>query len=492
MSKKQKPKEVPMWAKLGHGKPVSRRDLLATGVIPFAAWAVGPALSSLLYPLEAIGQEVNCASTGMRSYIPLITLNLSGGPSLASQVVVKDLNGANLPTYTKLGQGLGPGIAYNVVREFGNVEFAGTAIGGNGANTMVSNFLVGVRAPRGGNARIAALDKTAFVWAAATSNDDSSANPLDITGMAIKMGLQGSKLPNLGRNDTATGIGQKAAMIPPPSPFVVGNVNDLANALAYSAALRNMNTAQKSKLAGLISRLSGSQVRRIASTSGNVAVAQMIECAGIKNVEMVSTGGGDVNPFSTSIATQLRTIWGINNVNDMNSQNAVFSAMVYNALVGNSSTVNLNMGGYDYHDNTRTTGNARDLEAGQVIGKILETADALQKPVFIYVCADGATVSTENSTADGAWTSDRGIAGMQYILAYHPAGRPATSGFQIGGFNSGQGVDGKFPTGANTELAAQAVFANYAAWNKRIDFLEANRIASDSALRNQVIKLQAG
>ena len=46
-------KEMPMWAQLGHTKPVTRREFLATGVIPFSAWAVGPSIATLLLQEQA-------------------------------------------------------------------------------------------------------------------------------------------------------------------------------------------------------------------------------------------------------------------------------------------------------------------------------------------------------------------------------------------------------------------------------------------------------
>lgn len=486
MSQKRKDKEIPFWAKLGHAKPVTRRDFLATGVIPFAAYAVGPSLATLLSPSKVYGAECN-ASSSSASYIPFITLNLSGGPSLASQLIVKDLGGNNLPSYTKLGLGSGPGRSLNPAVEFGKVEFAGTAIGGQ-TQGLVSKFLMGVRDPRNANARNPALDKTAFVWSAVALGDDTSNNKLDVTGLVLKMGLSGTKLPNLGRTDTATGIGQQPTMFPPNSPFVVGNVDDLVNALGYKAALAGLNTSQKASLARVIASMTSSQAQRMASMHGGQAVTQVAECAGVRNVDLVASGGGDINPFAVggAVSTELARIWGIQ-VTDKASQNAVFGAMVYNGLVGNAATVNLNMGGYDYHDGTRTSGDTRDQQAGAVIGKILESAHYLQKPVFIYVTGDGATVSTEGLTADTPWTSDRGIAGMQYILAYHPSGRPETSSSQIGGFNNGQAADGNFFTGNNPELAAQAVFANYAAWNGRMDFVEQNRVIGDQVA--QVIRL---
>lgn len=488
---KRDKKEIPFWAKTGHARPTTRREFLASGLIPFSAWALAPSLTSLLSS-SASAQAADCAAAADSSYIPFITLNLSGGPSLASQLVVKNLNGGNLSSYTKLGLGTGPGFSFNPVKEFGNVEFSGTAIGGN-TQGLVSKFLTGVRDPRAQNMRINALDNTAFIWSAVALADDTMANELDVTGLVTKMGLSGQKLPNLGVSDTATGIGQKAAILPPPAPFVVGNVNDLTNALGYTAALRNLSLGQQSALARVISRFSGSQIRRIASSTGANALEKIVDCAGIRNVDLVSNGSGDVNPLAVggALSTELARIWGVN-ANDRTSRDAVFGSLVYNGLVGNASTINLNMGGYDYHDNTRTTGDGRDLTAGAIVGKILETAAFLKKPVFIYVCADGATTSQESATADSPWTSDRGIAGMQYILAYSPTARPQTSGNQIGGFNDGQAADGKFPTGTSASLAAQAVFANYAAWNGRMDFLEQYRVLGDATLRSQAIKLQKG
>lgn len=484
-------RKIPMWAKLGHGKPVTRRELLASGVLPFAAWAIGPSLTTLLNPLRAHAGD-NCASDSLSGYIPFITLNLAGGPSLASQLAVKNLNGDYLGSYTRLGLGSGPGKSFNIEKEFGDVEFSGTAIGGS-TQGLVSKFLTGLRSPRNGATRSPALDKAAFIWTAAALGDDTSSNPLDVSGLVVKLGLAGSKLPNLGRIDTSTGINQKAAVLPPPAPFIVGSVNDLTNALGYSTALTNLSSAQKTSLARVISRLSSSQIKRIAESTGSSVVGQLVECAGVRNIDLISSGGGDINPYTagTQIATGIANIWGIN-VTDRTSQNAVFGAMVYNGLTGNASTVNLNIGGYDYHDGTRTTGDTRDQAAGAIVGKILETAEFLQKPVFIYICADGATSSGEALTADSPWVSDRGIAGMQYIIAYHPNGRPVATGQQIGGFNEGQAADGKFPTSTSAELAAQAVFANYAAWNGRVDFLEQYRILGDSTLRAQAIKLQKG
>src|SRR5205823_572731 len=133
---------------------------------------------------------------------------------------------------------------------------------------------------------------------------------------------------------------------------------------------------------------------------------------------------------------------------------------------GKSGPVGLVRGGYDYHDNTRTTGDTKDREAGRYIGMILETAAALGKPVCLYVTTDGAVVSDVNNTArNSPWVSDRGISSLAYLLMYDPAKRPQTTGFQVGSFGADQSVD---PVGVSTnpEAVAQAIFANYLQLNK--------------------------
>lgn len=487
--KKKKEQPLPMWARTGHSKPVTRREFLASGVIPFSAYFIAPSIVQTLS--STAHAQSSCDSVG-EQMIPLITLNLSGGPSLAGQLAVKKLNGSYLSSYTKIGLGAGPSRSFTVEKEFGTAEFAGAPINANTQNVIVSQFLQGVRTPRANMTQnIAAIQKTAFVSCPVHSNDDTGMNAFDITGLAIKLGMKGQKLPNLGRSDTATGINQKAALLPPPAPFIVNNTNDLLNALGYNKALTNLSRDQQSSLARLIASLTNEQTQRIAKISGAASIKQMIDCAGIKNIDLIASGGGDVDAFSATANTksaQLATIWGYNANNPNRSgQNEIFASMVYNGVIGNAATINLNLGGYDYHDNTRTTGDARDLAAGQVVGKILETAELYGKPVFIYVCADGATSSSELATVDSVWMSDRGTAGMQYILAYHPSGRPAVSSNQIGGFTDGQVADEDFPTGGNPEAAAQAVFANYAAWNKKTEFLTTNRILTSDIL-SKVIK----
>lgn len=473
-------KEMPLWARTGHGKPVSRRDFLAHGIIPFAASALVPGALGLLTGIpEAMADALSCPSNGgtMASFI---TLNLSGGAALMANFIPRDKGGQLLPSYSKMGNGTAPPIE----TEFGVPAFAGRTNAAD-PNTVISKMLLGIRS----TATAATLNNTAFLGACVQSRDDSGANTFDASGMVFKAGVTGSRLPNLGTSSTITGLNQMAATVSPPPPLVVKSFTDLANSIGYTSAIKNSLSAdQRVSLTKLTQNLSASQTRKLASINTLAQVKTLVDCAGIKNADLVQQGSAAVDPFVN--APTLAAVWGINAGTAANSQGRVFGSMVYNALAGNAGTVNLEMGGYDYHDNSRTTGDKKDQQAGAVIGQILESARVMGKPAFVYVTSDGAVVSSESATGGTPWVSDRGTAGAALIFMYSPNGRPATRAQQIGNYVAGQVADDTHPIGANPEAAAQAVFANYLQFNRAMSLFAAiaPRGLSGAAL-TEVIKI---
>ncbi len=438
-----------------HKKPMSRRDLLGAGMISFTASMTLPTLAGMMAPRRAFAQSSECpSSAGASSMAAFVTLNLAGGAGLAMNYVPTDQGGQLLPTYNKMGLGDGQ---LPIDNEFGNVPFAGEGI---------SKLLTELRLA----ASPATLANTAFVAIPVRSRDDFGMNPFDISGMVAKAGLIGTDLPNMGTRQSDTGINQMYAKIKPPTPLTVGNYNDLAGALelGVQGPLANLTDDQKVSIVRLVNRLSESQVNKVNSQSGGRMLATLVNCALGKNVTLASQPAPSVDVRANA---SLATVWGVNNGTNNNDRGVVFGSMVNAGLLGNAGSVNLEMGGYDYHNGTRTTGDQRDGQAGQAIGRILESASVLNKKVFIYVTSDGAVVSPVSDDRAAPWQSDRGSAGMAYILAYDPAGRPETSGHQIGHFTEAQAADESFITGGNPELAASAAFANYLKFNDRMDLL---------------------
>ena len=111
----------------------------------------------------------------------------------------------------------------------------------------------------------------------------------------------------------------------------------------------------------------------------------------------------------------------------------------------------------------------KDNDAGVLIGKILETARVLNKPVFLMVTTDGAVSSTKSDSYTSSYNSDRGSGSSIHVYMYDPNSRPVTSDFQVGHFTKGQTADTSFVTGGNPSLATQAVFLNWLKLNNKMD-----------------------
>lgn len=476
--KKKNSQNTPNWALTGHRKPITRRELLGHGIIPFAGTLFAPQFLQLILSSNASAQSAACASAAGASMIPFVSLNLAGGAAMSSNFVPMNAAGSPIASYDKMGLGNNQ---VPIVREFGGGTFAGADANGN----LISKMLQGLRE----TADADTMSKTAFVGVCVRSRDDSSENDANIAGLVSKLGLEGSKLPNVGSRPTPTGASQKAVLINPPSPLVVSNFRDISNSLGYSAALgTQLNADQKNKLARLVSNLSANQARKLASVKTGSQIQTLVECAGIKNSAVIAEGSTTVNPTQNA---PFSGVWNINQGSNQGGQDFIFGSMIYNSLLGNAGSATLEMGGYDYHNNTRTTGDQRDLDAGRVMGRILQSAKVLNKPVFLYVTSDGGVNSPTSEARDAVWTSDRGSAGAAYIFMFNPAGRPAVSSNQIGHFTDGQVADDKFVTGNNTGLAGQAVFANYLKLNNKLD--QFNKIiargALDAAGLNAVVKV---
>jgi hypothetical protein len=455
-------KEMPAWAKMGHKKPVTRREFLAHGIIPFAASALVPSALSLFASPGAFAAE-NCASSGASLTLPaFFTLNLAGGASLAGNYIPRLASGDLLPSYTKMGLGNNTGAnaltGGMVAAEFGH----------QGLFYSQSQLLAGIRA----QANAATLANTAFVAICVSSRDDSGENKFDISGSIYQAGLVGSMLPPLGSNSTPTGLNQQAAQVNPPPPLIVGNVADVTNSIGYTRALtqNGMTARQRQKLAKLVSNLSADQSRKLATVPAVSGVTKLIECAGIKNEELILAGNGAVDPVTQR--PELATAWGVNAGTNGGNQQRIFATMAYNGLLGSSGPVNLEMGGYDYHDNTRTTGDGRDNNAGQVIGRLLTSARIMGRKAFIYVTSDGSVTSNEGAAPGGAWVSDRGSNGSALLFMYDPAGRPATTNMQVGSFTAGQSTDSTTFVGSSPANAGLAAVANYLKFSGRMDLVD--------------------
>lgn len=470
------------FAHLHNEKPVSRRDFLSTGLLGFAATMTLPTVYDIVMQHKlAMAQGLDCAKSVSSGMAPLITLNLSGGAALSANWVPMDQGLQRLASYNKMGLGAAGGF---------NLEY----LMGAPFAQDVSGILAGIKTGVGMNddgtmmgGGVPATDLASFVGVAVRSRDDSDVNKFDISGLATKAGYSGAILPNVGSRPTATGNKNSYSFIKPPTPLSVNRFADLEGALGLSGSLAALTDPQKMSLFKTVDRLNSNQARKLASVTGAQELSQLVQCAAKDNVKIAGLDRSKISPL---VNTSFADVWGLNAASQQSSRDFVFASMVYNGLMGHAGVVNLEMGGYDYHNGTRTTGDTKDTEAGVVIGRILRSAQILGKRLFLVVTSDGAVVSAVSQNSNSPWMSDRGTAGSAYMMAFDPSRKPTASGYQLGHYNQGQGADERFITGSSPELAAAGIFANYMSFNQQASNIERviPRIFSTDQL-NQIIKI---
>jgi hypothetical protein len=245
----------------------------------------------------------------------------------------------------------------------------------------------------------------------------------------------------------------------------VNNFSSIANNINFTSVLqRGLNAQQRQRLLNLVNKLNSSQVEKLSEVANTGNLKKLVECAGIRNSELLSLGSTTVDPRNRP---EVASVWGVNANTNGGDQNLVFGAMTYNTLLGQSGSSTLVMGGYDYHNQNRATTNQRDFEAGQVMGRVLQTAALLGRPVFLVVTSDGSVGSPESETPND-FSSDRGGAGLLYVFIFHPNRRIPLRHFQMGHYTNGQAVDETTLVGSSPERASIAVLINYLALHERL------------------------
>lgn len=447
-----KKNKLPNWAISGHKAPTTRREFLAHGLIPFVAASFLPSPLRLLnqesWLESAVANSLSCQSGNNSDWIPFIQVDLAGGAALMANYVPTDREGQLLSSYSLMGLGTTPSIS----REFGQAPFFTN-----------SGFLRGLNSAVDSNIK----NKVSMFAVCAQSRDDSSENLMSMVGLVSRATRSASLLPTLGNINSPTAGRHMAAIIAPDSPLVVNNFNSLSSAIGYSAQLNTLTPLQKQKLTKLVSQLNEKEAKRLSSQPGLEKLLNQIGCSGQTNQQLVADGSSLIDPRGQSI----NTTWGINASTAADNADLVQASIAFNTLNGNSGPSTIALGGYDYHGQSRAETDLKDEEAGRLIGRIIKSADIMQKPVYIAVSSDGSVGSTNSTNSDSSFASDRGPAGVLYAFVYRPEGRVNFKHHQIGHFEAGQLASEQSVVGTNIEKAASSIVANYLALHEKTSLI---------------------
>jgi len=450
-----------------HRRPVTRREFIGQGLMAGGAAVVGSGMLGLLGPKAfAAVTETQCGivgggGAGGSGKVPFICVDLSGGANIAGSNVLVGGAGGQMEFlsndgYKKLG--LPASMIPSVPGQTATLD-------SNNAGLLFhadSALLAGIRDV----ATQTTLDNVNGSILCARSANDTSDNPHNPMYGIYKAGAEGDIVSLVGSRSSDSG-GRSEAPVSMVDlsvrPTKISSGND-ARGLIDTGKLAQLlpNGNDATNVMSAIQRISEKKLSKIQETA---KLKELVEC---KYLESTVAASGDPNRTDIDADANLQSVFtaaGLD-INDFQKTAAV-SKLVVNGLAG-AGTVQF--GGYDYHNSTRTTGDARDRQAGREIGAALEYARLQLKPLMIYVFSDGSVASdgTIDSTGKGIWKGDNSSTSASLMLVYNPLGFPqiANNNSQIGFFRP----NGSIETAAtvisnNVDQLAEAVVLNYMALN---------------------------
>jgi hypothetical protein len=476
-----------------HKVPVTRRELLGAGLRTAPALVVAPAwLGAALRPSKTnaaalssdiqsmlVAAECNVATNA--TGIPVICFDLAGGANLVGSEVIVGQKGGQANFLTTAGYGK-MGVPGNMVPSAAGFVDSSFGLLWHSDGAILRGMKTKATTP-------ATAAGTNGAVICAMSQNDTGQNPHNpMYGIAMA-GARG-KLLNLVGNQSSVSGGNSASvpyMINPlfqPSTIAVpaddvalvstgGAPADPVSIAVLESQTRisggnaaTVGNATGSEFTGVLAPPNGSQTGISLYAGGGAQDAQLkkqVRCAYAQAAYTASAFGDPsaLDPTKDPLITGSGGATPIFTATDFQDNDIKKTASVMKLVCnGFAAAGTITLGGYDYHDSTRATGETRNFKAGQMIGAVLEYAQRVNTPLMVYVFSDGSLTSSSmvDSSVDGrgklAWQGDNQSVASTFFLVYSPKGRPpllnGAAGQQIGYFTADGSVDASSSPAANS------------------------------------------
>jgi hypothetical protein len=449
-----------------HPRPLTRRQFLGQGLLSGAAVVAGPSLLGFFRTPEARAQAIACGVSGAAGRIPFVCFDLAGGASVAGSNVLVGGPGGQLDLLGNNGyEKLGLPVNLTPVTDPLQVD---TTLGL--AFHADSAFLRGILT----KASPATLANVNGAVICARSENDTGNNPHNPMYGINKAGADGSLVTLIGTESSESGGNSRAPMSmidPAVRPTKVDRAADARGLVDTGKLVQLLNQQDAESVMFALERISQVKLDKM---NEDQVVKDLLQCAYAESTELVGTFGNPatLDPFLDPLITgQPTSIFTATEMNDNRfERTAAVMKLVLNGFAG-AGTIEL--GGYDYHDGTRATGEVRDFQAGQAMGAVLEYAARVGQQLMLYVFSDGSLDSdgqidnSANGRGKGSWRGDNSSTSAAFFLVYDPAGRPQLTSparAQIGYFRpSGDIETNATRVSNNVTLLAEAIVLNYMA-----------------------------
>ena len=483
-----------------HPRPVTRRDFVAAGFLSGPAMVIGPAwLGALLQArranaalspdIKALLGSGQCNVPTAAGGVPFICFDLAGGANLVGSEVLVGVQGGQTNFLSTAGYGK-LGVPGNMVPSSSAHIDASLGLLWHADGAIKRGILSKATTP-------ATAAGTNGAVLCAMSQNDTQNNPHNpMYGIAMA-GAQGLLLTLIGTESSVSGGNSQAPMAlinPSLQPTTISQPSDatalvntggatadpvavavLESQARISGGSNPYQSGNTGSFSGALSAPNGGTpgVQLYSDSVTDTALKNQVRCAYVKSANTADAFG---NPAALDATLDPNIIGGatpIFTASEFSDSDVQKTATVMKLVLdGYAGAGTITLGGYDYHDGTRATGEDRNFKAGQMIGAVLEYAHRVGKPVMIYVFSDGSLTSTGmvDNSAGGrgklGWQGDSASVASTFFLVYSPTGRPqlrnGVAGQQIGYFSSdGSVVSTSSPAANAVNQLVQVVILNY-------------------------------
>jgi hypothetical protein len=445
----------------------TRRDFIAHGFLGGLATVMAPTLLTALTSSAAHALDCGTA-TSIVNGIPIIIFDLAGGSNIAGSNVLVGKAGGQLDfltSYETLGlpQDMHPKNAGQVNNELGLAFHSDSGI------------LRGIL----GTTSTATRAKVEGGVFCAISNDDTQNNPHNPAYWLTKAGAVGDISQLTGTENTDSGGNASAplnSIIPTLRPVTINSPKDALNLINIGRLGTLFGNDKSVKLLKAIENMSAERIKKFDRRALPDQIKDLVNCGYIQSQDALNR----FLPQNIDPTLDTNVTSAFNNLNEGNQRKtATIAKMILDGHIGVGTVT---IGGCDYHTDERATGEAKDFQIGDLIGRVLELAAKKQKDIIVYVVTDGGVSSNNkiDSSAGGrgklGWGGDNGIRSASFMLYYRNAGKAQlrrANGRQIGFYKDSANIDGAASLISNSVTnLSKAVVANYLALSGKENTLE--------------------
>ncbi|MCB0361812.1 MAG: hypothetical protein KDD35_03785 [Bdellovibrionales bacterium] len=412
----------------GHRPPTSRRDFVKLGLLAGGA---------TFLPLNLFNQAI--ALSLKNPTIPFLVFDLAGGAALPANFLVGQEGGPEDLCKDYSQHGWNPRAPESLDKRFGipmSKQFSKIRQGLE--ESLPAQLLE---------------DSQSFIKMASYchfSLDDTSTNRSSSLTLIAKAGLQGNFIKSgLGNRASGSGGNSESYLNDPRYiPKSISASDKMAELTSFGEEFASLSQSTKQRI-----------FDNLKEASRDIPQLQEI-------YERISDKGNPEPKLNPSSNRAIQEIYAAAQNSD---QEVEESAIVNCVLNGYSGPGVITIGGCDYHDNTQTTGDNKDLEIGLSIGRAISVAFSLGQPLFFQIITDGGIYAQSSQNFERVWAGDSNQHSMSVVGFFNPKGNVQLRKAQIGHYTPGGQVDQTTIIGSGPEKMAVGVLANYLYLNNLLD-----------------------